>query len=97
VTVVGVRQLKDSLSRYLRLVAGGEMVLVTDRGRVVAELRRPGTETVQALDEEALALLARQGLLASGAFNSPDAYPLLDPLLPAGSAAELLAEERGEP
>lgn len=36
---VGVRDLKDNLSRYLRAVADGETILVTDRGRVVAEVR----------------------------------------------------------
>lgn len=39
---VGVRELKAQLSRYLRDVAAGEIVLVTDRGRVIAELRTPG-------------------------------------------------------
>ena len=41
---VGVRDLKARLSSYLRDVAAGEVVLVTDRGRVVAELRMPGRE-----------------------------------------------------
>jgi len=41
---VGVRDLKAHLSSYLRDVAAGEVVLVTDRGRVVAELRTPGRE-----------------------------------------------------
>ncbi|MGB6992764.1 MAG: type II toxin-antitoxin system prevent-host-death family antitoxin, partial [Thermoanaerobaculia bacterium] len=36
---VGVRELKNRLSEYLRLVRSGEDVLVTDRGRVIAELR----------------------------------------------------------
>ncbi len=39
---VGVRELKNRLSEYLRRVAEGEVVIVTDRGRVVAELRPPG-------------------------------------------------------
>jgi antitoxin (DNA-binding transcriptional repressor) of toxin-antitoxin stability system len=38
----GVRELKAHLSGYLRDVAHGDVVLVTDRGRVVAELRPPG-------------------------------------------------------
>jgi len=38
----GVRDLKAHLSGYLRDVAHGDVVLVTDRGRVVAELRPPG-------------------------------------------------------
>jgi antitoxin (DNA-binding transcriptional repressor) of toxin-antitoxin stability system len=37
----GVRELKAHFSRYLEDVRRGEVVLVTDRGRVVAELRRP--------------------------------------------------------
>jgi prevent-host-death family protein len=36
---VGVKQLKARLSEYLRLVKAGEVVLVTDRDEVVAELR----------------------------------------------------------
>ena len=43
---VAVRELKNRLSEYLRQAARGEIILVTDRGRVVAELRRPSTEVV---------------------------------------------------
>ena len=39
---VGVRELKDRLSEYLRRVRAGEGVLVTDRGEVIAELAPPG-------------------------------------------------------
>jgi antitoxin (DNA-binding transcriptional repressor) of toxin-antitoxin stability system len=41
---VGIKVLKNKLSEYVRLAAGGETVLVTDRERVVAELvpPRPG-------------------------------------------------------
>jgi len=35
---VGLKTLKNKLSEYVRLAAGGETVLVTDRDRVVAEL-----------------------------------------------------------
>jgi hypothetical protein len=38
---VGIRELKNRLSEYLRFMQGGEEVLVTDRGKVVAELRQP--------------------------------------------------------
>ena len=38
---VGLRILKNKLSEYIRLVATGETVLVTDRDKVVAELRPP--------------------------------------------------------
>ena len=38
---VGLKVLKNRLSEYIRAVANGETVLVTDRDRVVAELRPP--------------------------------------------------------
>jgi prevent-host-death family protein len=37
---IGVRELKAHLSQILRHVQTGEAILITDRGRVVAELRR---------------------------------------------------------
>jgi prevent-host-death family protein len=37
-TRVSVSEIKAQLSAYLALVRGGETVLVTDRGRVVAQL-----------------------------------------------------------
>jgi len=39
---VGLRDLKNRLSEYVREVRSGEAVLVTDRGEVVAELIPPG-------------------------------------------------------
>jgi len=44
---VGIKQLKARLSKYVRLAGRGEVVLVTDRDKVVAELgpaRRQGAE-----------------------------------------------------
>lgn len=38
---VGIKLLKSRLSEYVRLAAAGEIVLVTDGDRVVAELRPP--------------------------------------------------------
>ena len=38
---VGLKVLKDKLSKYVRLAAAGETVLVTDRDRIVAELCPP--------------------------------------------------------
>ena len=39
---VGIRELKNRLSHYVRKVEAGDVVIVTDRGRVVAELVPPG-------------------------------------------------------
>jgi prevent-host-death family protein len=38
---VAVKELEPRLSAYLREVKNGEVVLVTDRGAIVAELRQP--------------------------------------------------------
>lgn len=46
---VGVAELRQNLSRYLRRVETGERLLVTDRNRPVAELGPPPT-TGTALD-----------------------------------------------
>jgi prevent-host-death family protein len=41
-TTVGIRELKDHLSKYVRQVERGKRVRVTAHGRVVAELVPPG-------------------------------------------------------
>lgn len=38
---VGLKILKNKLSEYVRLAAAGETVVITDRGRVVAEIVPP--------------------------------------------------------
>ena len=90
---VGIRELKNRLSEYLRLVRNGEEILVTDRGEVVAELRQPSPRVD--LPYPALLDAARRGQVRLGMPNRPDLYPRLPPVLPEGSAAKLLDEERG--
>ena len=58
---VGVKQLKARLSEYLRAVKAGEIVLVTDRGEVVAELRPPREPPPIPESEDALQALAEAG------------------------------------
>jgi antitoxin (DNA-binding transcriptional repressor) of toxin-antitoxin stability system len=38
---VGLKTLKNKLSEYVRLAAAGETIVVTDRGRTVAEMGPP--------------------------------------------------------
>ena len=90
---VGVRELKNRLSEYLRLVRSGEEILVTDRGEVIAELRQPIPRV--ALLYPALLEAFRQGRARVGLPNRPGLYPTLGPVMPPGSAAKLLYEERG--
>lgn len=94
--VVGLRELKNRLSEYIRWVRVGEVVLVTDRGEVVAELRQPGQATLGIDIEPGLLELANRGLLRLGGPNSPELYPSMPPALRALTAAELLNAERGD-
>ena len=58
---VGLKVLKDKLSEYVRLAAGGEVVLVTDRDRVVAELGPPQAGRSPFLADSFLAEAVRKG------------------------------------
>ncbi len=58
---VGLKVLKNRLSEYVRLVAGGETVLVTDRDRVVAELVPPREGRSARIDDALLADAVRNG------------------------------------
>jgi antitoxin (DNA-binding transcriptional repressor) of toxin-antitoxin stability system len=88
VRAVGIKLLKNKLSEYVRLAAGGEVVLVVDRDRVVAELvpPRPGRET--ALSDALLAEAVRRGWLTPPlrAGGEPP------PRAPVAPLAELLRE-----
>ena len=92
---VGLRELKNRLSEYVREVRSGGNVLVTDRGELVAELVPPGQVTDRPGVPAGLVALARGGRLTLGADNDGAAYPKLSRLLKRHRAAELLDEERG--
>lgn len=93
---IGIRELKAELSRALRDVQRGELYLVTDRGRVVAELRPPGSAApAPSTPEEA----GRRQLLASGelrlAERARSPYQRTAISLPEGASQELLDWVRG--
>ena len=92
---VGLRDLKNRLSEYVRQVRSGEGVLVTDRGEIVAELVPPGQLTDGQGVPSGLVALAKTGRLTLGADNDRSAYPKLSRLLKRRRSAELLDEERG--
>jgi antitoxin (DNA-binding transcriptional repressor) of toxin-antitoxin stability system len=60
---VGIKALKAQLSRYIDLVRKGEVVLVTDRDEVVAEIRLPSRMVPSGVSRWDLALQeeARRG------------------------------------
>jgi prevent-host-death family protein len=94
---VGVRDLKNKLSEYLRRVRLGESVLVTDRGEVVAELQPPGQRQGDPSVPAGLQSLVKRGLLTLGAPAGTDLYPVLARKLDGRrqSVAQLLDDERG--
>jgi prevent-host-death family protein len=82
---VGVRELKDQLSRYLALVRSGAEVIVTDHGRPIARLIPVG-ERAAVIDE----------LVARGEMSAPRrvgrSHP--EPISSRGSVSDLVAQQR---
>ena len=85
---VGLKTLKNKLSEYVRLAAGGETILVTDRDRVVAELNPPRPGRAETLDDATLAEAVRQGWLTPPLLSTKEAPPRA----PVGPLADLLEE-----
>ena len=92
---VGVRELKNRLSEYLRQVRAGEGVLVTDRGEVVAELTPPGHGATDSSVPPGILALAKRGLATLGASGDAALYPAIPRTRRRHTAAQLLDEERG--
>ena len=94
---VGIRELKNHLSEYLRKVRLGDSVLITDRGEVVAEFSPPGRVSSDTSLPAGLLTLARRGLVTLGAARgNGDIYRALPrPHRGRRSVAQLLDEERG--
>ena len=94
---VGIKELKNNLSAYLRDVRTGARVLVTDRDRVVAELHEP--RSGYALDDPIDPRMAEW--LAAGIVTLPTVRKTKLPTSPVrldeGTAERLLEEDRGEP
>ena len=85
---VGLKTRKNKLSEYVRLAAGGETVLVTDRDRVVAELVPPQHGRGAFLGDVQLADAVRRGWL------TPPTLPAVGapPRRPVARLDDLLAE-----
>lgn len=89
----GIRNLKDNLSRFIARAAAGERVIITDRGRPVAELVPPAKQFASGFRYEELVAsgVIRPALRPGERF---DDWPTLN--LPKGTAARLINEDRAE-
>lgn len=95
----GIRELRNNLSRYLRRLKPGETIAVTDRGRLVAELRSPIDARRTARPMAGYARLVADGVIRPARERG-------DPLgrlgrgrgraAPRGTVAALIREDRGE-
>lgn len=89
----GIRELKDNLSRYIARAAAGERVLITDRGRLVAELGPPAKELTYGSRYEELVASGR----IRPAIEEGDPFPSFPKFkLPKGTAKALIDEDRDE-
>jgi len=87
---VGVRALRQNLSVYLRRVAEGEALRVTDRGRPVAVL------APLPADDHPLADLIAAGKVVAAEHTLAELPPALPPTAGAPSLSEVLHGLRGE-
>ncbi len=90
---VGLKILKNRLSEYVRLAAGGEVVLVTDRDRVVAELVPPREGRSVFLADAVLADAVRKGWITPPAMPGQDAPPRV-PIAPFKELQDELQSDR---
>jgi hypothetical protein len=93
---VGIKDLKNNLSAYLREVGRGTRILVADRHRVVAELREPRAGWALPGDTDPIV----SEWTGSGVLKPPTrkktALPASPVALPEGTAARLVDEDRAE-
>ncbi|MDZ4804680.1 MAG: prevent-host-death protein [Candidatus Eisenbacteria bacterium] len=90
---VGIKVLKNRLSEYVKQAAGGEIILVTDRDRVVAELGPPRENRPSLLTDAVLADAARRGLYTPPA-NPGGIPPAGIPIMTADEMLKGLDEDR---
>ncbi len=87
--IVGLKVLKNKLSEYVRLASQGEIVLIADRDRVVAEIVAPRAGRAGDVPDALLAEMVRRGIVTP-ALLPPGTRPATPP--GAVRLAELLSE-----
>ena len=91
--IVGIKDLKNQLSEYVRAAAAGETVLVTDRNRVVAELVPPAAGRSAAPADALLADAVRQGWITPP-LRAASGVPPRRPVAPLDDILTELREDR---
>ena len=91
-----MKLLKSRLCEYVRLVASGETVLVTDRDRVVAEIRPPEPTRSPVLADAFLADAVRKGWLGIPVFPPGTRLPASHPVAPLSEILRDLDSDRSD-
>jgi prevent-host-death family protein len=84
---IGIRELRQNASRYLRQVERGETLEVTDRGRPVARL-------VPVPEESTFDRLVAEGRITPARGNLADLGPPLEPMPGVPLPSEILEKMR---
>ncbi len=93
---VGVRELKNRLSEYVREVRRGEEIQITHQGEVVAEMRPPYRYREERGLHPGLREMLRRGMARRVVANDSSLYPRFERALSHTSAQELLDQERAD-
>lgn len=91
---VGIKNLKNNLSAYIRQVRKGARILVKDRDEVVAEIGQPRRNELDELPPLFAEWIRRGELRPRSRFKRP--LPVPSVRFPAGTAQRLLDLDRGE-
>jgi antitoxin (DNA-binding transcriptional repressor) of toxin-antitoxin stability system len=95
----GIRDLKNNLSRYISRLRSEKRIVVTDRGRAVAELRLPEEQSHGDLAAGRYAELIATGVIRPAQDNGDPLadWPAPNELeLPPGTVTRLIDEDRGD-
>jgi len=91
-TKVGIRELKNRLSRYIRLAKQGQTIVVTERGEEAARIVPPaGTQQKAQTVDDILKRLAAEGHLRLGTGKFEDFKPIKTKGKP---ASQMIIEDR---
>jgi prevent-host-death family protein len=91
VQIVGVKEIKNNLSRYLRRIKAGEEIVITERGKPIARIIREdrGRQSIR----DALFPLIEKGLVAMPSIRIAKSR-LVPRELPGKQVSEMVVEDR---